>query len=409
MGRPLAARISTPAARTGAYYTTLLLSAAVANPFLPIWLTGKGMTTAEIGMINALPILLMVALNLVVGRIADRASDWRTVIVVGSIAAAVPPFMLLVAEGYWAILIVWALLMMPFQAIAPVVDAAAFRMARRQGIDFGILRVWGTIGFVAMTLVAGFTLDIWGVVAFVPLMIAVSLVRAAMALQLPLMRDRSETGRPTYPIDAPVSRLVAVRAGELWQPWFILTLLGAALLFASQMMFLGFGALIWSQAGISGLVIGLIWAVAPASEIVAMLYFHKFSKWLAARQLILIGCGCAVLRWCGFALEPDVWVLAVLQLLNMATVGFTILGITSFIGNWTSEHIAAEAQSFFFMIRQVITVAALIGFGYLVGTLGAGAYFVAAGMAALGGALILASLVLMNPRRERAEMKGIFR
>lgn len=395
MGSTLAARMGSPATRAGIFYSSLFLTGAVSNPFLPIWLTEKGISPEQIGIINAAPIFAMIAINLVVGRIADRASDWRTVIVVGSIMAAVPPFFLLVMDGYLPILIIWTLLIVPFQAIAPVVDAAAYRMARRNNYDFGAIRVWGTIGFVVMTLVAGLVLDWQGAVAFVPLLIAVSVARAALSLQLPLFRGGEDHFRPTYPIDAPISPLVAVRMGELWKPWFILTLVGASFLHGSHMMQMGFGALIWSEAGLPGWVIGILWAVAPTAEILAMFYFERITRRFAARHLILLGCICGAVRWWGFGLEPNMWVLMGLQTLHLATVGLTFLGITNFIANWTSEDIAAEAQSFAFVLQQAMSVVTLMTFGWLIAQFGVASFFAAAGLGVAALVCVVVSLRLM--------------
>ncbi|GHA14938.1 MFS transporter [Devosia pacifica] len=410
MRLPLAARLSSPAARTGLYYTSLFSTGAVANPFLPIWLSDKGIDETYIGLVNAAPIFAMIALNLIVGRIADKANDWRSVIVFGSVFATVPPVLLLFSDGLWPILIIWTLVIVPFQAIAPIVDAATYRMSRRQSLNFGAIRVWGTLGFIVTTLIAGFVLDLEGAVAFVPLLIVVCAIRAVLSLQLPLFRGGEEAAhRPHYPIDAPISPLVAVRIGELWRPWFLLTMLGAALLHASHMMQMAFGALIWAEAGLSGLTIGLLWASAPAGEILAMLFFERLSKRFAARHIIFVACVCGALRWFGMGLEPNVWVLLVLQLLHMATMGLGFLGITNFIANWTTEDIAAEAQSFFVMIRQVVTVVALLSFGVLAETFGAGGFYVAAAGSAVGAVLVVASLRLMNPKYEQAELKGMIR
>jgi PPP family 3-phenylpropionic acid transporter len=400
MGLPLAARLGSPAVRTGLFYATLFTSGAVSNPFLPIWLSERGIGTAEIGVINAAPIFAMIVINLIVGRLADRASDWRTVIVIGSILAAIPPIFLLFMDSYVAVIILWTLVIVPFQAIAPVVDAAAYRMARRTGMDFGAIRVWGTIGFVVVTLLAGVVLDRLGPQAFIPLLIAVSVIRALMSLGLPLFRAPDEYMRPMHPIDAPINPLIAIRLGQMRRPWFLLTLIGASLLHGSHMMQMGFGALIWAEEGIPGWVIGILWAVAPTAEILAMVFFERITKRFAARHLILLGCIAGAIRWWGFALEPDIWVLVLLQTLHLATVGLTFLGITNFIANWTSEDIAAEAQSFFVMIRQVITVVALLGFGFLAGSLGAGAFYVASIMSGVGAVMVLASLFIMNPKKE---------
>jgi hypothetical protein len=68
-----------------------------------------------------------------------------------------------------------------------------------------------------------------------------------------------------------------------------------------------------------------------------------------------------------------------------------------FIAKWTSEDIAAEAQSFYVVLQQAMSVIALVGFGWLVPMLGERAYFVAAGFALLGAGLILASLRMRQP------------
>ncbi|MDB5505455.1 MAG: putative 3-phenylpropionic acid transporter [Devosia sp.] len=404
MRLPLAARLTSPAARTSLFYSTLFVTPAISTPFLPIWLSEKGISPAEIGFINALPLLIMVVLNLVVGRLADRASDWRSVIVAGSLLACFGPIVLLFVDGFWPILIAWTLLVVPFQAIAPVVDAAAFRMTRRTGDDFGLIRMWGTIGFIVVTIISGFVLDWWGALVFVPLMLVAALSRGSASLALPLFRGGEERTGLTHPIDAPVNPMIAIRMGELWRPWFILPLIGAALLQGSHMMQMGFGALLWREQGLPGWMIGLLWAVAPLGEVIVMFQFEKITRRFPARYLLLAGCACGIVRWAGFAMSPTIPVLIGLQFLHMATVGLAFVGIVNFIGNWTSSEIAAEAQSFFTMLRQVSTVLAFAVFGYLTAAFGAGAFYFAAVLSLAGGVLIVISLLMMSPRRERSSL-----
>lgn len=401
MGLSLADRLATPTGRTALFYSTFYMSNAVANPFLPIWLKDLGIGPEQIGVINAVPIFLMIVLNLVVGRLADRAKDWRSVIVVGSCMAAVAPLLLFFARDYWLILVLWALVIIPFQGIGPVVDAATYRLARRTGANFGAMRVWGTLGFIAVTLVAGFLMDWRGPAAFLPLLAAVSLMRALASFQLPLLRGEDERGKASAAEPAAVNPLVATRLAHVWRPWFFLPLMGAALLHGSHMMQMGFGALIWQQAGMAGWVIGLLWAVAPLGEVLVMWFFEQITRRVGARHLILIACVGGAVRWAGFGLEPDPWVLAGLQLLHMVSFACAYVGIVNFIGNWTSENIAAQAQSFFSMLRQVVTVVALAGFGVLVARIGAGAYHIAAAMAAAGAVMVVVSLVMRSPRAER--------
>ena len=66
-----------PEMRAALYHFTVFGSTGVASVYFAIWLAGHGIRPDEIGIINAAPVLLMLAVNVLVGRIADRASDWR--------------------------------------------------------------------------------------------------------------------------------------------------------------------------------------------------------------------------------------------------------------------------------------------------------------------------------------------
>ena len=51
------------------------------------------------------------------------------------------------------------------------------------------------------------------------------------------------------------------------------------------------------------------------------------------------------------------------------------------------------------MLQQVMSVIALIAFGWLIGIMGAKAYFIAAAFALLGAVLIWLSLAMKGPKR----------
>jgi PPP family 3-phenylpropionic acid transporter len=98
------------------------------------------------------------------------------------------------------------------------------------------------------------------------------------------------------------------------------------------------------------------------------------------------------------ALSPPVPVLFLMQLLHSVTFAIGYLGTVHFIANWTHEDIAAEAQSFSFVLQQGVTVVALVLFGWLVGPFGAKAFFAAAAMGLIGAGCVVVSLRLRPPR-----------
>jgi PPP family 3-phenylpropionic acid transporter len=381
--------IAGPELRTTAFYFAQFMTAGASAVYAGIWFTEKGLSSSEIGIINAVPVLVMLVLNLVVGRIADRADDWRQVIVIGALISGVASLGLFFATGFWGILLVWAAMLIPVQAIGPVADAATLRMTRRNGTDYGFIRAWGTVGYMAVIFVTGYLVATFGGGAFVPWLAAVALLRAALSLPLPRFRAPREE-RALAPVAAGAAHLL-----EVMKPWFLLPLVGWAMVFGTHLILNAFQGLLWKQQGIPESVIGPLIALGAFSEAAMMFAFRRLSGRFKARHLILLSAGVSVLRWLVMGFSPPVPVLVGLQLLHSITFALGFMGCVNFIANWTSEDIAAEAQSFFTVLQQAMSVIALVGFGWLVSVIGAHAYFVAAVFALIGAVLIWSSLRMM--------------
>ena len=389
---PAGARLS-PELRTTFFYLTFFMGPGAAVMFLPIWLAEKGITPEQIGLINAVPVFAILAVNLVVGRIADRAEDWRQVIVIGALIAGVAPLGLFIANDFIGILLVWTLASLPGGGIGPVLDAATMRMTRRNGTDFGTIRAWGTVGFMLFNALTGLLVVWLGSAVFVPLFAALMILRALVALQLPRFRAPPE--------ELAVSSVVRTGGGVaqmLVQPWFMLPLIGFCMVYGTHFVLNAFASLLWKEQGISEAVIGPLIALGAASEAAIMFAWRRFGGRISARHLILVAAGVSVLRWAAMAFSPPVAVLFVLQLSHGITFALGYLGCVHFIANWTSEDIAAETQSLFTVGQQAMSVLAAIAFGWLVASWGAYAFLAAAAMAALGAACVLISLQLRQPK-----------
>lgn len=389
----------TPELRAGAFYFTIYMTAGTATAYAGIWFADQGISAGEIGIINALPVFIMLVVNLVVGRIADRAADWRQVIVVGAIAAALIPIALFFVSGFWGILLVWTLAALPVAAIGPVLDAATMRMTRRNGTQYGPLRATGTVGYMAIIFITGYVIAWFGGGVFLWIYVGVSILRGVVALALPNFRaPRSEDG-------AAPAAVGAVHLLEVMKPWFLLPLIGWAMVFGTHLLLNAFQALVFKQQAIGEDMIGVLITVGALSEAVVFFAFSRFSKRFSARSLILSSAIVSVLRWIAMAFAPSVEILFALQLLHGITFALGYIGCVSFIANWTSENIAAEAQSFFQVLQQLMSVIVILGFGAMLEPLGAKGFFASAAFAAVGGLLIWLSMRMHQPKRE-AEVLG---
>lgn len=382
--------VLTPERRTALFYLTVFMSGGASATALPLWLNAVGMSSEQIGVINAAPVFAMLMINMLVGRVADRASDWRQVIVTSSVAAALASMALFFVSDFWGIVVVWTLATLPNAGIVPVLDAAAMRLTKRRGTDFGTLRAYGTVGYMALNAGAGFVVAAYGAHAFVPLLVGVTVLRAASAFVLPRFRDPAATD-PERPRST--ARLSAVM-----KPWFLLPLIGFAIIFATHATFNAFCALMWRDQGISESIIGPLVALAAFGEAILMFAWRRVAHRFTARHLILASTALSILRWGVTALAPPLPVIALLQLSHAVSYALGFLGCIAFITNWTSEDVAAEAQGMFVALQQGMAVLALLTFGWLYGLFGVQAFFIAAAFAACGALCVWSSLRMQQPK-----------
>ncbi len=372
-----------PELRTAAFYSVIFASGGAANGFAGIWFSSQGITAGQIGIINAAPVAVMLVMNLVVGRLADRAGDWRTVIVAGAILTGVFPLGLFFFGGFPGALVFWTLTAVAQASIVPVADAALMRITRRRGTDFGSIRAWGTVGYIFVIFASGYIVGWAGIGIFLPLFAGLSMLRGVLSLGLP--RFRAPTAEAAI-------RTGATRLRAAMKPAFLLPLTGAAVIYSTVGILNGFQGLLWRQQGLPDSMIGALIALGAVSEAAMFFGFRRLSTRFSPTVLILVSGLTAVFRWAAFGFSPGIALLVPLQLLHSTSYALGFLGGVNLVANATSEDIASEAQSFFVFLQQVMSVMALTAFGWLAGAYGAHAYFASAAFAAVGCGLVIAGM-----------------
>lgn len=369
-----------PYRRLQTFYFVQFLSVGMANAYAGIWFASKGLSDVQIGSISAIPNAVLFCTMLLIGRLADRARDWRSTIILGMIGAGLLPVGLFWADGYWPIALLWAGMMICVRLTMPVADAAAVRFTKREGGDFAQLRGLTTVGYLAVVLVGGLVLAEGDMGLFLPLFVGFGLVRMMAALALPPLRSDADRAKARSFGGVP----------QLREAGFVLVLVGWALVDSTHFILNAFQGLLWAEAGISTQVIGALITLGAAAEAAMFFAFRARLAHIPPIRLLLVATGVALLRWTAMAFEPGLVVLAGLQLLHAITFAVGFLAITHFIADRTHEDHAAEAQSLMVMLNLAACAVAIFVFGWIADAFGAQAYFFSAALAATGGLIIWA-------------------
>jgi PPP family 3-phenylpropionic acid transporter len=354
-------------------YAAIYLHYGVYGVFIPLWFQHKGMSPAQIGTLLALPVLLRVLFVAPVTALADRLRRIRDVLFACIALTAALVFVLNGISGYVALLFFFTLFAVAWDPLPILADAYATAAVRTRNLDFGRMRLWGTISLVTASMVGGRLLDSVGVDR-VPVMTGLLLLTPLVVI-------------PFLPPDRLFGESERAAAGE-WKAIIrdrpaMFVLVGIALLTGSNGMLLGFGSIQFAAKGISNGNIGVLYAVAAVSEVLVFIIAQKLLGTRSELWMLVIGAAVTIVRWLGMATDPDLKVLVVLSLLQGPAGTTVIAGTILYIARRFPTHLVATANGVNAVLVGVAASLVTFAGGYLWGSMKALAYVPMAGLSAV--------------------------
>lgn len=378
------ARVAPSAVSLAALYSSGFLVLGVSLPFLPLWLGAQGLAASEIGLILALPIVVRVVLTGPLMSLADRGLGARRLLVAANLGLAAAYCGLLLGSGAGPPVIALAVVLAAAaQApIAPASDLVTLAAIRRDPrLDYGRIRLWGSVAFLAANVGAGYAVERAGTAFVVPILIAFAL--AGSAVSAGTVPPGSGPGRSERARDAARPRL----PGAL-----VALLLAGAAVQASHAALYGFGSLIWRGQGFSASAIGWLWAIGVLAEIALFAVLGRtVGPGRAAAPLVMLGAGAAVVRYAGLAMEPGFLGTSLLQALHGLTFGATHLGTMAALARFAPEGARGRAQGLLAAATSLASAAGTIVSGWVYPSFGALTFASMIPLAAAG--LVIAAVV----------------
>lgn len=289
--------------RLAAFYFAFFAHAGAYVAYFPLYLSWRGLGAIEISWVLALPPIARIFAPAAWGWLAD-ASDAHRAIVAFACAATAVAFAVLPFVDRIALLI--AAMSVLSAGALPLIEAITLgSLAGRHG-GYGPIRVWGSVGFIAVVLAGGLWLDYRSVSAL-PAAIALFML-AALAVALALPRT---------------ARHAASQPGRLRFPPGAWPLLGAGFCMAvAHGAVYAFLTLHLEREGYSGTTIGMLWTLGVAAEILVFLYLPQLFRRYALSTILLASLACGVARFLALGWGAGaVWLVLLAQSLHGATFG----------------------------------------------------------------------------------------
>jgi PPP family 3-phenylpropionic acid transporter len=377
------------AIRISLVYGAIFAVIGIIMPFWPIWLESKGISPIEIGLILAVGTWSRAILNPLLAQNADRHGRPDIMIILLGWGALVAHLLFFVSDSFLSLFLISVCSSILLFAMMPMADAIAMLKVREGIIDYGRVRLWGSLTFIVAALGGGYFLEgkpenyiLW--------LIVVLLLLTVVICHLVPRTDTAGTKKFLTPL------LNILRNSRL-----ITFIISASLIQASHAVYYGFSTLHWRANGIDELTIGALWAEGVIAEIILFAIAGKYINRIGPMIFLMIGGTAAIIRWIILGCTTDITHLILIQWFHAFTFGATHLAALYYIAKSVPVEFTATAQSLYSSFAVGSTMAfAMLGSGWLYENFGGVAFFSMAGMAFLG-ILVLPIVKLLSAGRTR--------
>ncbi|MRT57138.1 3-phenylpropionate MFS transporter [Enterobacteriaceae bacterium RIT693] len=294
-------------------YFTYFFSYGVFLPFWSVWLKGVGLPPETIGLLLGSGLIARFLGSLL---LAPRVTDpSRLVFALRLLALAT----LIFAAGFWlGHAALWLLLTMVgfnlfFSPLVPLTDALAGTWQRQITMDYGRVRLWGSLAFVIGSAITGKLVSEF---SYQAILVLLTIGAASMLIGMMLRPSVMPQGEARH------------QASAGWPAWKALIrsawrfLACVSLLQGAHAAYYGFSAIYWQSSGYSASVVGYLWSLGVVAEIVIFALSNKLFRRWSARDLLLLSTVTGIVRWSLMASTTELPWLIVAQILHCGS--FTV-------------------------------------------------------------------------------------
>ena len=288
------------------YYAAL----GILIPYWTPYLQSIGLAPVQIGQLTAVYLCWRLAAPPAWGWLADHSGRRMGLVRLAAMIAAAA-FLGVAVQRSFAGLALWLSLFAVFwTALLPQYEANTLAVLGPRIAAYGRIRLWGSVGFILAVTLGGWWFGRQGV-QDVPRLIAGLICLMALGTLLAPAAPGPASG-----LSSPSLR------GVLGQPRVLALLAVALLMQAAFGPYYVFFTLYLETLGYSRPLIGLLWALGVAAEILVFIYSPWLFRRFRRRVLLGVALGCTVLRWAVTAAAPQyLWLLVMAQTLHLASFG----------------------------------------------------------------------------------------
>ncbi len=320
----------------GSFFFLYFAYVGLVSPYASLFFLDRGFNVIEIAVLMSMLQITRIVGPFSWGWLSDYLSNRVGIIRFCACLASLVFVCIFFLNSYMAFFVWMFVLHTILSSLMPLGESATVHaLFKDNSFDkrYGRLRLWGSIGFIAMVLVAGELFQRKGIELYpiVGMIVLSLLALITFLLHEPKMERRKMVK----------GELLVV----LFNPdvrWFLLS--GFFMIFAHAALYV-FYSLYLSNLGYNKFQIGLFWALGVFAEVIFFYFQSKVLSRLDAEVVLQASFGVGVVRFALIALYPLTPVLIFAQILHAGTFAAHHSAATKLLQRWFTGPLQARGQA----------------------------------------------------------------
>lgn len=354
-------------------------------PYISVYYRHLQFNGFQIGILSAILPLGIAFVAPLCGTLADTFSAHRLLLRSALVLAALTALAISQVTSFIALVPLMTLLALCLAAVPAMLDGFAMLISAQEGVAFGRLRVWGSIGYILSVWLVAWQMG-QRVSNFFLLAYAVSLLLTCVStLGLPQVPALAQARQPIW-------RGISVMVRN---PSVALILLTVYLVTSNANIMSNYLSIYITELGGTAQLIGTASAVSAISEMPVLIFGHSLLSRFSSRKILALAIAVYFVRFLLYSVPlPGNWILLA-QVLHGLSFGLYLMASVTLVHELAGRERAATAQG--------LLSSTSFGFGAITGALVGGALLDRLGavgifQVAAGGMLIALAVGLFTVR-----------
>ncbi|RNB52957.1 MFS transporter [Brevibacillus gelatini] len=311
------------------------------SPLITQYYKSISLTGTQIGLISAVAPVVSIVAQPMWGLLCDRFQIRKAILILTLVASGLAG-LFFVGVSTFAFVFLFYLILSFFQsAIIPISDSITLGYAKKYGLQFGDIRLWGAVGFALAAFVTGLLVERWGAS-----MLFYSYCLALLIAMLFLLRvpDESEE-TPRFRVG-----MLAGMRDLLRIPRYLLFLLASFCVLGAVNANNIWFSLFYQEIGGTVAGVGLAFLLFAGSEAPFMKLAGVFVRKWGLELTLLFAAVCGAARWLWYSSAPGTTLVIALFFIQGISVGFYLATAAQFVRENTPASLQVTALAIFFSV-----------------------------------------------------------